>query len=226
MRRKVIRSVGVVGCLASVVAMGEASAKEAGTGLELGFRTGYAHALGKVTNEGTDPDMGNLVTGNVPLWFDLGYRVTPNVLIGGYFQYGFGIPGDLADGCGESGVSCSLPVVRLGAQVHYHVQPFEVVDPWLGLGFGYEWATLSATEANTSGSLGVSGFEFVNLQAGIAFGLGEKKKFALGPFVALSLAQYSTISCGGVLAGRCPDEVDEKALHEWLTFGVRGTFVD
>jgi hypothetical protein len=224
MHKAVVGGIVVTGCLALLVA--EASGKEAGTGLELGLRTGYAHAMGKVTDQGTNPNMSNFVTGNVPLWFDLGYRVTPNVLIGGYFQYGFGFPGDLADGCGESGVSCSLPVVRLGAQVHYHVQPFEVVDPWFGLGFGYEWATLSATEANTSGSLGVSGFEFVNLQAGISFGLGDAKKFALGPFVAFSLAQYSSVSCGGILAGRCPEDVDEKALHEWLTFGVRGTFVD
>ena len=226
MRRKAIRSVGVLGCLASVVATAEAIGKEPGTGLELGFRTGYAHALGKATNEGTDPYMDSVVTGNVPLWFDLGYRVTPNVLLGGYFQYGFGFPGDYIEGCGDSGVSCSLPVVRLGVQVHYHVQPFEVVDPWFGAGIGYEWFTLSATEDGMSGSLGLSGFEFVNLQAGIAFGLGEKKKFAIGPFVALSLAQYSSISCGGILSGRCPDEVSEKALHEWLTFGVRGTFVD
>jgi len=61
------------------------------TGVEIGVRTGYAIPLG---NAAGDADLDQLYSGIIPLWFDLGYRLTPNVMIGGYFQYGFGLVPD------------------------------------------------------------------------------------------------------------------------------------
>jgi hypothetical protein len=68
------------------------------------------------------------------------------------------------------------------------------------------------------------GFEFFNLQAGLDLLPSEETNFALGPFIALSLAQYSnaTVKANGEQGS---GEVTDKGIHEWLTLGIRGTFV-
>src|SRR5262245_48031547 len=98
MTRKWLRTVACAAVLAStgsratVGAAQEGAAREAG--VEVGFRTGYALPFGMVAEGLADPNMTEMVSGSVPLWFDLGYRVTPNVLVGAYFQYGIGFAGD------------------------------------------------------------------------------------------------------------------------------------
>src|SRR5690606_28589863 len=115
-----------------------ASAKDAG--LELGGRVGYGVPVGKVTAETSD-GMNDLISGKIPLQLDVGYRLNPHVLIGGYLQYGIGFMS--ADECDADGVSCSANVVRLGAQMTYHFAPITVDGGWLGAGIGYEWLNLS-----------------------------------------------------------------------------------
>jgi hypothetical protein len=85
--------------------------------------------------------------------------------------------------------------------------------PWVGVGIGYEVTSMTASLAGASASTDFSGFEFVNLQLGGDFKVGSN--FALGPYVALSVAQYSSV--GGVTGF-------EKGTHEWLQFGLKGTF--
>jgi opacity protein-like surface antigen len=202
---------------------GAANAEE--TGVEIGVRSGYAIPLGEA---GGGDDLSDLYGGIIPLWFDLGYRLTPNVMIGAYFQYGFGLlpSGVSSDGC--EAVDCSLSNMRLGAQVHYHFLPWEKVDPWLGAGIGYEWGRQSVSGTFLGQTLDVSstfhGFEFFNLQAGVDFLPSEETNFGLGPFIALSLAQYSdaTVKADGEEGS---GEIQNKGIHEWLTLGIRGTFV-
>jgi len=210
---------------ASLTAAGAAHADE--TGVEIGVRSGYAIPLG---NAAADTDLDEFYSGVIPLWFDLGYRLTPNVMIGGYFQYGFGLVPDQFEGaCDLDAVDCSFSNVRLGAQVHYHFRPWESVDPWLGGGIGYEWAHWSVSGTlplvgNVGADATIHGFEFLNLQAGVDFLPSDDANFALGPFLSLSLAQYSsgTVQAG---EGESSADIDDKSLHEWLTLGVRGTFV-
>jgi hypothetical protein len=78
------------------------------------------------------------------------------------------------------------------------------------------------SERQTLGITG-HGFEFLNVQIGGDFPVA--KGFAVGPFFAFTLAQFGTASasCSG---DGCPDdpdseEIDDKALHEWLFFGIR-----
>jgi len=202
---------------------GGASAEE--TGVEIGVRSGYDIPLG---NFAGDQALDELYAGVVPLWFDLGYRITPNVMVGAYFQYGFGIlPDSASEGCDV--VDCSRSNMRLGAQVHYHFLPWETVDPWLGAGIGYEWAHQSVSGTifgqTLDTSLSVHGFEFFNLQGGVDFLPSENANFGLGPFISLSMAQYSDGSAevGGQDAGG--GDINDKSLHEWVTLGIRGTFV-
>lgn len=149
-------------------------------------------------------------------------------MVGGYIQYGFGIVGgDLGDRCDAAGIDCGAHNVRLGLQAQYHLSPEGQVDPWLGAGIGYEWLTYTASGGGVDVSSTGHGFEFLMLQGGADFPVGDG--YGIGPFMSFSLGQYASYStsCDGQCAGFVGDsgDIKNKALHEWLIIGVRGTFV-
>jgi hypothetical protein len=174
----------------------------------------------------------------IPLQLDLGYRVIPELAIGGYVMYGFGfLPDDTSERCDDTdnvaGVtaSCSVHDVRLGIQAQYHFLPRKKLDPWLGLGVGYEWLTFGIDASGGGSDVDISatihGFEFVNLQGGLDFKVA--RGLGLGPFLSFSIGQYSdtSSSCSGACTGfnSNSEDVENKALHQWLLLGIRGTFV-
>ena len=93
--------------------------------------------------------------------------------------------------------------------------------PWVGLGLGYEW--MGVTESTNGGTMtfGENGFEFITLQGGGDYFVAPN--FAIGPFLSLSFARYSTVTAD--FAGTSTSmDVRNPAVHEWLQLGVRGTF--
>jgi hypothetical protein len=95
--------------------------------------------------------------------------------------------------------------------------PAGSVDPWLGLGVGYEIFGASLTTQGRTISTDTKGFEFLNLQGGADFKVADA--VAVGPFLSFSLGQYSSVS-----SGDASGDITNKAIHEWLTIGVKGTF--
>jgi len=174
--------------------------------IRLGLRLGYAIPLGDL---GEGAKMSDGISGQIPIWLDAGYMVTPNILIGLYGQYGFVQTKDCS--------SCSAHDIRFGLQGQYHVSPAESVDPWLGVGFGYEVLGFSQTVRGVESSGSFKGFEFLNLQGGADFKVADA--FTVGPFLSFSLGQYSKVSSGDFSA-----DIEQTALHQWLTFGAKGTF--
>jgi outer membrane protein W len=207
------------------------------TGIELGFRTGYALPFGDasgsssvtttaggttVTTTTTGSSLSDGVSGQIPLWVDAGYRITPNFYVGGFVQYGFAfIPNNASTGCGQSGVSCSGHDVMFGVDAHYHIMPDAPFDPWVGLGFGYEILTFNLSQGSQSADVSASGWQLVNFQLGGDYHV--MPNFGVGPFVALSLGQYSSASrsIGGTSTS---NDIANKAMHEWLTFGLRAVY--
>jgi hypothetical protein len=107
------------------------------------------------------------------------------------------------------------------------------LDPWIGLGFGYEWLniTMEGSMGGRSASITMTphGFEFFNLQAGLDIQVVEH--FYVGPFVTLAVAQADSrsVDCTTSVASFCDQfgasrDVRNKALHQWLLLGVRGTY--
>jgi hypothetical protein len=158
----------------------------------------------------------------IPLWFELGYRFTPHVYVGPYFMYGFGsVSTQLHDiSCQSSIVSCDIHDTRFGADVHYHVNPSGPLDPWMGAGFGYEWVGFSASNGRASAGIGLSGWEFLNAQVG--FDYRETMGFGIGPFAAITLAEFENASADGAMSMTA--SITNKALHEWLILGLRAIF--
>jgi hypothetical protein len=209
-------------------AAGQVRAQEPGTGFEAGLRSGYLLPLGKMTGDsGEDLDQG--ISGAIPIWVDIGYRVVPQAFVGVYGQYAFGFMGDqLGPVCDASDqVSCSATTIRIGLQAHYHPIPESLANPWVGLGFGYEWLSFGVEGGGNEVTITGHGFEFANLQAGLDFKVTDN--FYLGPALSFSLGQYSDVSadCSGAASMACasaPEEIEDKALHEWLMLSVRGAY--
>ncbi len=215
------------------------------TGLALGVRLGVGLPLGSASGASSD-SLSSSISVEVPIWFDAGYRFTPNWFTGAYFMYGFGFLGSgatdangpiataLGAPCGQLSLSCSVHDMRLGIQAAYHILPAERFDPWIGLGFGYEWLSgnisfVDTNNVNQSFGIGNRGWEFVNIQAGF-----DIKKvlpnLGFGPFVAFTLSEYATLkgptpaSPETGLIGTTSQPIANTTLHEWLMFGVRGEY--
>jgi hypothetical protein len=212
MRRQLGQAIlaGVVLCASS--ALGQ----ELKTSFEAGVRAGVAFPVGDLAQNSS---LSNTISWSAPIQVEAGARIGP-AFVGGYFSYAFGKLGSNID-CGTA--SCSLGDVRVGFEVLWHFAPAAKVDPWAGLGLGYEWLTLSGSAGGTSASGTVRGFEFLNVQAGVDFVAG--RVFRIGPFVMATLSQYGTgsVSVTGAGGGTTGGEGDimNKTLHSWISVGLR-----
>jgi hypothetical protein len=171
----------------------------------------------------------------IPIWIDVGYKFTPNLMVGVYGQYA---PAGVKD-C-YSNAECSAYAWRFGAQVQYEFSPEGPIDPWVGLGIGYEIAGATITVKDVDVDTGepftqeakyeLKGFEFANLQAGFDYKFSPA--VGLGPFVSFSLGRYAsgeqtvTLQQGTdpAVSGTKAGGVTNKTMHEWLVLGVRGSF--
>jgi hypothetical protein len=189
-----------------------------GPGLDLGVRVGYALPLGSIDEGDKTSDT---FSGAIPLVLEAGYRLNANFTIGALFQYGIAQVKD-TDPCGTTGVSCSGSIVRLGIEALYNFNLDGPVTPWVGLGTGYEWMSVSAEGGGQNLTAGAHGFELATIHAGGDYRLS--RQLALGLFASLSIAQYSTISVEGTGVPSQSMDITNKAIHEWLQIGVRGKF--
>lgn len=201
---------------------------------EFGARLAFGLPLG-FAQGGNGNDLNQSVSNQfVPLWLDAGIRFLSNWYVGAYLAYGItSLTSSIFGGqCSQPGFGCSANDIRFGIDAAYHIIPDGKVDPWVGLGFGFEWLSLSETlDAAHSGSgaaithnNGVSGWEFVNVQAGVDFRL-LNGALGLGPFILLALDQYSHASAAsdnnGATVGQ---DIQNQALHEWVLFGAKGDY--
>jgi hypothetical protein len=190
------------------------------TGVELGLRTGYSLPFGDVAGGG-NASLSDAINGVLPIWLDAGYRFNPNMYVGANFQYGIAFLNTSKPPCNASGVSCSGSDLMFGIDFHYHLMPDQTIDPWGGVGVGYEILNASFSQGGQSAGVNYNGFQFFNLQVGADY--KAMPNLGIGPFVMFSLGQYSNCGFSGALSmGSC--SIQNTALHEWLTFGIRGAY--
>jgi hypothetical protein len=210
------RQLGQAILTAVVFCASAARGDELKTSFEAGIRAGFAFPVGDIAGESS---LSDTISWSVPLQLDAGARIGP-AFVGGYLSYAFGKLGSII-ACGSG--SCSVSDVRVGFEVLWHFAPGAKVDPWAGLGLGYEWLTLSASGNGGSVSGTVRGFEFANVQAGVDFVAG--RVFRVGPFVMATLAQYGSGSVSanytGGGTGSLEGDITGKSLHSWLSLGLR-----
>jgi hypothetical protein len=218
-------------CLAVVVlSSGQASAQQGvdpflkaappgppESGVSIGLSVGYGIPMGSVS--GSQP-MSDLYSGAMPLQLDVGWRFTPNLYLGAFFQYSFAfISSKQEAACTLNGwTGCSGGVMQFGADFVYTILPYATFAPYVGLGLGWEIASLNYTSASQSVSESVSGFQFARIILGGDFRVGSA--FRVGPFVNFSLGQFSSLSSPNSTAN---GTISNKAIHSWLQFGIKGT---
>jgi hypothetical protein len=178
------------------------------SGLVLGIRASYAFPRGEVV---TAAPLGDSVAGAVPLWFDLGYRFTKSIQVGGYFQYAGAFGLSRVASCPATG-NCSSTSYRFGVEGIYTLMPDAGFGPWAGVGVGYELLGTNTEGADRT----VRGFEFLNLQLG--FDWRATKSFSIGPFASWSVGRFGTSSSGGVATA-----FTDTSTHGWLQAGLKTT---
>ncbi len=189
-------------------------------GFEVSLRLGGDVPLGDGVKDGKMSDAFSI---QFPLLLDLGGRVTPHLFLGAYGGISFGGAGSEGDGCGKGGITCSTNVYQLGAQAQWRFLPEDNSTPWVGYGIGWEWAagTVSANDKSMTNT--VSGLDFAKIMVGWDFRLADL--LYVGPFVNFTLGQYGTSTLSGDDIDTQSTDIEHKAIHEWLTFGVRGALV-
>jgi hypothetical protein len=213
-----------------------AAAVPAPARLHLALRTGFGVPFGsyaRVRQTATFSDtqvnrIGDDTHGVIPLWVDVGYRFSPQLMAGIYFMYGLVLPkrapesDPLGGGCPD-GVDCFANGIRFGVQAQYSFAPGSFASPWLGLGLGYERISsqlkgqLLGFRIDSSSTHG--GPELLHLQAGVD--LQPAPQLRIGPFGAISGMRYTR--CSAELAGETVAcRVSEGAWHGWVMVGVRG----
>jgi len=185
------------------------------TRFEAAVRAGFGIPLGSVADGGRSvSDVSSFV---IPVGLDIGVRLGGAIFLGGYFQYGFG--GSTSSDICTTDLSCSSSTLRVGGQVHWHPLGNASTDPWIGLGSGYESIKLNLSGGGENASVTFSGWEFVNIQAGLDFALGSAVK--IGPWISFSIGQYGSGSISGTGGGFTGGDVPNKSIHEFLLGGVR-----
>ena len=203
--------------LASLALLAALAPRPAAAQLELGLRAGYAVPVGDA--EKGSP-LSSSIAGYFPFELDAGYRVIPNLTVGAYASLGPALAGSI---CG--GASCSGSVLRLGVQAAWHFAPIEALlgaAPWAGAGLGCEWASYGATQGSDRLQVSLSGVEFLNLQGGADFRVW--RGLSVGPFLEVSLGEYGSLEVKSPL-GNSSGGIPDRALHSWISFGVRGTYL-
>jgi len=127
-----------------------------------------------------------------------------------------------SQGCYTGSNSCTAATGEVGLEFIYHPLGLAPVDPFVGVGAGYEWLPIWATVSGRDYNLTLRGWNWVQVQGGVEFPVGQLVR--VGPFVALSVGEYDSVSynvptASGPLAGFGP--IDNPGVHLWLSVGFR-----
>jgi hypothetical protein len=212
----------------------ERVAAERRTGFTTGLRLGAGIPLGKAGRdalEGRERDLSDLVEWRAPVWVDVGYSLTGSLTLGAYGQMGTGTTGSSCVG------DCDWSDVRVGAEAEWRLSPGAAVDPWLGVGLGYEWLSYRVLASvdipdgmgNVVTATGRATERFGGPELLVHGGIDFQVEDALriGPYASATLSQYLTdsFSCQPA-TDLCPADgsIDGPALHSWIGVGVRGAY--
>lgn len=188
-------------------------------GLTLSAWGGLGLPTGTFADDGGD--VGDVVNASVPLGVGAYFRFNPHLRLGGFLE---AAPLAIDDGACPPDSDCSGTSFRLGVEAQVHFTPYQRADPWLGLGFGYEWTRLRAStydywdDTVYYSDTKFSGMILPRITGGVDFAVGPR--FTMGPYFSYSLGRYDHVDYEGYDSG----EIANKSLHGWFEVGVRGNF--
>lgn len=192
------------------------------SGLTFGLRAAYGVPFGSA---GDGTDLNELTSGAFPLQLDAGYRFDRHWSAGAYLGYGVAmLAGDAKSALAAQGATDigGHALMRVGLQGTYTFLPEARIAPWVGLAAGYEWTRYASAKVNGQDTeIGVRGFE-ASLQIGGDYKVAPR--FTVGPFASFHVGQFQSRMTFTDGSGETASGVNDKGLHEWLEFGLKGTF--
>src|ERR1700722_818413 len=156
----------------------------------LGFGVGIRGTSGCRGGMANGSSLYDIVQGEVAIQGEAGWFFTPHLYLGAYFLYGFGVGTVQNDQCTGLDQECSANLIRFGLAVHWHFKPDNWLDPWVGLGLGYEILNVTQTDDVDGSSDLSSALQGVDatLEAGLDF--KPLRYMGLGPYVELATGPY------------------------------------
>jgi opacity protein-like surface antigen len=217
----------------------QADAFAARLGPQVGARLAYTDGLG-VVYQGVN--LSDAASGALPILIDVGWRFLPQLYVGVYGQFAPVFLKTYQATC-PAGVSCAAQDWRFGVEVDYHFPPRLQLDPYVGLGVGYEilqssfHGSTNVPQVTAQGTTLVPttfdesftdrGWEFVSLTVGVDWRFSST--FGVGLFLMGSVGEYDTETGNILVTTSCgtqnpPVPPIQPAAHELAFIGLRGSF--
>lgn len=185
--------------------------------LQLGVRFGVAFPSGDFQE---DAPVGNLVDRTLPIGLEVGWRFWDHLTVGIHGQYGFGkLDAALQRDCDQFRSTCSVSTIRAGIHARWALRPEGRIDPWFGVGMGYEWFRNTVENGGLEATLAYRGFEWARGEMGLDVRFG---RFAVGPWLSFGLGIYSDRTLEVPPDVSASEKVANGATHGWFEAGVRG----
>lgn len=197
----------------------DSSVPPAARGFQAALRSGAQLPWGEASDAQGD-NLSARYGWQVPLLIDAGFKLQKPWFLGLYGGVGFGTLGsgnEAEQACSDEGVECSTLSYQFGVQAQYHFAASDRLNPWLGMGGGYEIFRQSLSYAGYSETQQTAGIALVKL----ALGLDYRAAFGFGPFVEVSLGRFQATrtEIDGDEAHEGP--VEPGAFHGFFTIGAR-----
>lgn len=211
MKCNLVRRAGRISCLIAFAMVGVAHAQEVAPppnhSLELSLGLGYGQGLGPVASGVSRlQEFGNAGS---TLQLEMGWRIDPNFMVGGYGEASLFDGGSLLD----SNHATSLAA---GIQGQFHVMPGRKYDPWVGVGFGWRgyWASRS-----TIGTEKLQGLDLARVRVGVDYRVSPT--VAVGPVFGITLTDFLSEERPG---GSGYNSTTDRKLNTFVFGGLTGRF--
>lgn len=135
----------------------------------------------------------------------LGYRITPNLLLGGYGTLEGYSAGDML---GEK--ANDVGGASLGFKADWHFRPARSVDPWISLGGGMRWLVVDDRNQDT---IKLRGVDLARVQLGVDYRFS--RGFAISPVINATATTYLDQDTG--MTSGYADIADKKV--SWMFGG-------
>jgi hypothetical protein len=187
----------------------------------IGLQAGYAFTGGDIYKAQA---LSSYVNGQIPFSIDAGYRFFRRLTIGGYAEVG---PTLLEESSGAvHSVYDDIGRAALGVQIVWNFIPNATLQPWAGIGVGWEGMDLShIMDLDTMPVIRTykyRGIEFTRLLTGIDYRVA--RWLSIGPAVTIGFGRYKKCIVRE-LGSDTKVTLDEPAIHEWVSLSFRGSIV-
>jgi len=208
---------------------GERPYLKAREGLQMALSTGLRFPMGDASGAPGDT-LAARYSYQLPLVFDIGSKVTPNIHVGGYAGFAYGVEGnadtvedycDDDDGDLANDISCATLAYKLGVQAQYHLAPSARYNPWVGYGTGVELVSQSLNDSTRRFEERTLSTSFTVAKVDLGVDFRSRSGMGLGLYSEASVGRFfhsrTEINGEASYVGK----VDDPAWHVWLGAGLR-----